>query len=313
MWIFGKEGKSPLYYEMVLRSVFVQKQGIVFLPFVKEMMMKIAVICDVFGASNNGTVIALDNLIVALRSKGHSVRVVCADERFRGHPDYYIVGKYDFGILNRYVEKNGVAPAKAQKDVLEAAIEGVDIVHVILPFSLGKAAALFAHAKGIPLSASFHAQAENITSHIFLDRFKFANRATYRIFYKRLYKYCDVIHYPSQFICDDFESVVGPTPHCVISNGVDESFKPIYTQKPPHLKDKIVIMFTGRFSREKSHRVLIDGVALSKHKDRIQLILAGEGPLRKSLTKRARRRGINMPLMEYLQRDKLIETLGYAD
>ena len=144
----------------------------------KEKVMKVALICDVFGVSNNGTVIAAKNLIDALRQRGHTVRVVCADENYRGISDYYIVPKFNFGPLNRYVEKNGVAPAKVQKSVLEAAIADVDIVHVMLPFSLGKAAAKYAHANGIPLSAGFHAQAENVTNHLFLQHFGFANRMT---------------------------------------------------------------------------------------------------------------------------------------
>lgn len=275
--------------------------------------MKIAVICDVFGALNNGTVIAANNLIDALRRKGHTVRVVCADENYRGQTDYYIVPKYNFGPLNRYVEKNGVAPAKVKQDVLEAAIADVDLVHVMLPFSLGKAAAQYAHTHGIPLSAGFHAQAENVTNHIFLHHFRLANRMTYRVFYKRLYRYCDVIHYPTEFICEAFEAIVGSTPHRVISNGVDRSFVPGMTVKPTDLRDKIVILFTGRLSREKNHRVLIDGVAASKYKKDIQLIFAGEGPLREALIRRAKKRGILMPIMGHLSRDELVAVLQYAD
>jgi len=210
--------------------------------------MKVAVICDVFGTSNNGTVIAAKNLIDALRQKGHTVRVVCADENYRGIPDYYIVPKFNFGPFNRYVEKNGVAPAKVQKSVLEAAIADVDIVHVMLPFSLGKAAAEYAHANGIPLSAGFHAQAENVTNHLFLQHFGFANRMTYRIFFNRLYRYCNVIHYPTRFICETFEAVVGPTPHYVISNGVDSRFVPGIIEKPMELRDKwpCQVMFAKR-------------------------------------------------------------------
>lgn len=114
--------------------------------------MKIAVICDVLGEANNGTTIAALNLIRTLREKGHEVRVVCPDADRAGEPGYYIVPKYDFHIFNEYVEKNGVAPAKLDTRVPEAAIHDVDVIHVMIPFALGKAAAHYAHDHGIALT-----------------------------------------------------------------------------------------------------------------------------------------------------------------
>lgn len=180
--------------------------------------MKIAVICDVLGEANNGTTIAALNLIRTLREKGHEVRVVCPDADRAGEPGYYIVPKYDFHIFNEYVEKNGVAPAKLDTRVPEATIHDVDVIHVMIPFALGKAAAHYAHDHGIALTAGFHCQAENITNHIFLQNSPKANTAVYHILYDRLYRYCDCIHYPTQFSKDTFEAIVGPTNGRVISN-----------------------------------------------------------------------------------------------
>ena len=140
--------------------------------------MKIAVICDVLGDENNGTTIAAMNLIRSLRDKGHTIRVVCADQSRAGSPDYYIVPKFNFGPFNRYVEKNGVAPARVDHPILESAIADADIIHVMLPFGLGKAAAIYAHSHGIPLTAGFHCQAENLTGHLLLKDFQWGNRVT---------------------------------------------------------------------------------------------------------------------------------------
>ena len=67
--------------------------------------MKIAIICDVLGTANNGTSLAAFNLINSLKEKGHDVRVVCPDEDKRGQEGYYIVPKYNFGLLQRYMKK----------------------------------------------------------------------------------------------------------------------------------------------------------------------------------------------------------------
>ena len=275
--------------------------------------MKIAVICDVLGKENNGTTIAACNLIRSIKAKGHTVRVVCPDVSRSGEEGFYIVPRYNFGVFNGYLEKNGVVPAKVDEAILEEAVRDVDVIHVMVPFSLGKAAAIYAHTHGIPLTAGFHCQAENVTSHIFMKNVAPVNRLTYRILYKRLYQYCDCIHYPSEFIRRTFEGVVGKTNAYVISNGVNRAFSPRPPRRPTGLGGTYKILFTGRYSPEKSHPVLIDAVALSRHKGEIQLVFAGSGPKKDALVKQAKRRGIRMPVFAFYDRETLIDVLNDAD
>ena len=275
--------------------------------------MTIAVICDVLGKENNGTTIAAMNLIRSLREKGYDVRVVCSDPERAGQKDFYVVPTLNLGPLNAYVAKNGVALANPDRNILTAALNGVDHIHVMMPFALGSAAARLAHKLGLPLTAGFHCQAENFTGHIFMKDFPLANWIAYHVFYRNLYRYCDCIHYPSQFICDTFEAIVGPTPHRIISNGVNHIFQPKPAEKPKELKDRFVVLFTGRYSPEKSHKVLIEAVARSRYKDEIQLIFAGDGPLRQSLARQAKRRGVHDPIMRFYSREELVKVINYAD
>ena len=269
-------------------------------------------ICDVLGAENNGTTIAAMNLIRSLKAKGHNLKVVCPDEDKRGQDGFYVVSKYNFGPLNSYVEKNGVSLAKPDEDILREAVTGADVVHILVPFALGHAAAEMATEMKIPVTASFHCQAENFTNHILMNS-DFANRTVYRFFYKQVYRMCAAVHYPTKFICDVFENEVGPTPHYVISNGVNKMFRYRPTEKPENLRDRFVVMFTGRYSREKSHKVLIDAVAQSKYRDRIQLILAGSGPLEEKIKEYAREKLPIFPIFRFYSREELIEVLNYAD
>lgn len=275
--------------------------------------MRVTVICDVLGAENNGTTIAAMNLIRSLREKGHEVRVVCPDESRRGQAGFYVVPTYNFGPLNRYVEKNGVVLAKPVEQTLRAAITGADVVHIMVPFGLGQHGVRIARELGIPVTAGFHCQAENITNHIFLMNASLANKLTYQVFYRVLYQYCDCVHYPTQFICDVFEGETKPTNHYIISNGVNEAFQPRPEEKPPEMRDKFVILSTGRYSREKSQRILIDAVAKSRHRDEIQLILAGSGPRREFLEKRAKKAGILPPVFNFYSRQELVRVINYAD
>jgi glycosyltransferase involved in cell wall biosynthesis len=185
--------------------------------------MIITVVCDVLGKENNGTTIATMNTIKAMRKRGHEVRVVCADEDKRNLPGFYVVPTLNLGPINGYVAINGVSLAKADRRILEQAIRGADVVHSMLPYSLGAGAAKVAAELGVPLTAGCHGLAENFTTHIFLAHWGIVNLLTYKIYYHRLYKHCECVHYPSRMMCDLFEGATRPMPHRVVSNGVGEA------------------------------------------------------------------------------------------
>ena len=275
-------------------------------------IMKIAVICDVLGEPNNGTTLAALNLINSLKKKGHEVRVVCDDPKRKGLDGFYIVGKYNFGPFNGYVEKNGVSLSKPDLKTMREAVIGCDVIHCMMPFALSKAAVKIATENGVPITAGFHCQAENVTSHFFLMNANKINTVAYKAFYNSLYKYCTAIHYPSEFICDIFEKIVGPTNHYIISNGVSNEFTKKQVTRPKELQNKFVIVFTGRYSKEKSHALLIDAVYRSKYKDTIKLIFAGCGPMKEKIEKESEKLPIK-PTLAFFTRSELIDVLNIAD
>ena len=166
--------------------------------------MTVTVVCDVLGEENNGTTIAAMNLIKALKQRGHTVRIVCGDEKRRGEEGFYVLPQINFGIFNGYVRKNGVAPAKVNMDIIRSAISGADAVHIMTPFFVGKAALKEAKRQGLTVTAGFHCQAENLSSHLFLMNCRGFNKAVYKYFYRKFYRNVDCIHYPTQFIRDVF-------------------------------------------------------------------------------------------------------------
>jgi len=275
--------------------------------------MNITVVCDVLGEANNGTTIAALNLIRSMRERGHNVRVLCPDQNRKGEPGFYIVPTANFGPLNNYLKKNGVSLSRASSDVVNAAIDGADVVHFTMPFPLGNKATRLAKKRGIAVSAGFHCQAENFTSHIFMKDSRIANWIFYRFTWAHSYSKCDCIHYPTQFIRDTFEHAIRrETPGYVISNGVNKAFHPEAVERDPKYDGKIVIQFTGRLSKEKTHKVLIDAADLSKYRDRIQLVFAGIGPLQDKLQKRARKLP-NPPEFRFFSRQDLVKQLNMAD
>ena len=100
----------------------------------KPYTMKIAIICEVLGKANNGTSLAAYNLINYLQSQGHDVRVVCSDEDKRGLPGYYILQKNK--LVSWIIQRNQISVSKFDKAIMEEALDGVEIVHIMIPFFL---------------------------------------------------------------------------------------------------------------------------------------------------------------------------------
>ena len=267
--------------------------------------MIITIVCDVLGQENNGTTIAAMNLIRFLESKNHEVKILCSYQE-NAKDNFFMVKSRNFFIFNNYVKKNGVTLAKPQKEIIKEAIDGSDIVHIMMPFALGRTAAEYAKERNIPITAGFHVMAENFSSHIFMKNSKLVNNLTYHHF-QRLYKLCDAIHYPTQYLRDLFEKLFGKTNGYVISNGVNEIFKP--NPQKFNLNEKIRILYSGRYSKEKSHKILLKAVSESKYKDKIELILAGNGPLKEELEHLAKSYQINV-IFKFFSRQEIVDVIN---
>lgn len=282
-------------------------------------VMNITIVCDVLGEPNNGTSVAAYNLINHLKSQGHDVRVVCCDADKKGESGFCIVPTLNLGpIVNAALARNEVVPAKADPVILEEAIKDADVVHLLMPFPLSWKAVKICEKYGVPMTASFHVQAENFTCHLGMMKSNIATKEVYKYFYKKVYDHCTLTHYPTEFIKEDFESNIKKhVPSRVISNGVSESFfepaplEAIIRQKQKNNK-KFTIVVVGRYSSEKAQQVLIKAIAKSKYKDRIKLIMAGEGPKGRMYRRLVKRNGVDCE-MRFIEHNELKEVLNAAD
>ena len=131
--------------------------------------MNITIVCDVLGKENNGTTVAAMNLIRYLKSAGHNVSILCGDQDKKDKDGFYVVPNLSFGkMLDKYIAKVGVTLAKPDKDIIKQAVENADIVHIMVPLVLGLATIKVIKELNlnIPITAGFHMQAENFTSHL---------------------------------------------------------------------------------------------------------------------------------------------------
>lgn len=276
--------------------------------------MKITLVADVYSAQNNGTSITARRLVESMKDRGHEV-VVVSDYNGENQDGitYVVLNKRKFPVFNEYIEKNnGVTFAEPDEEKLTEAIKGSDIVHFLLPFKLSKAGISVARSLKVPYTSAFHCQPENITSHVGMMHRKLPNKLIYKKFLKSFYKDVQFIHCPSQFIAGQLKENGYKSETRVISNGVISEFCPKPVEKPDELKDKICILFVGRFSKEKRHDLLIKAAAKSKYADKIQLIFAGNGPLKDKLAKKSRKLK-NAPIMKLCTKEELSFIENYCD
>ena len=278
--------------------------------------MNITIICDVLGEANNGTSLAAYNLINTLVEKGHTVKVVCPDPDKANLQGYYILKHLNLGIFNKYLKKNGVSLAKGDKRLIYQACKDADIVHGLVPFKASKMALKFCKKHHIPFTSGFHMQAENFTSHIFMMASNLVNKCTYKYLWSTYFKNVDAIHYPTEFIRDYVKEYNKKNvPAYVISNGVNFNyFYPKKVDRPENLKNKFVVIMSGRLSKEKNQQELLYAIKRSKHEKDIQIMLTGDGPRRKCLTKLWKKlKFTNEPIQKLYKHENLNEALWCGD
>ena len=269
--------------------------------------MVIAIVVDLIDNKTNGSVITAIRFAEGLRARGHEVRMVAIGAD----------GKNDCPVKERYVPiltevsaLNQVKFGKFDKKRIKKAFEGVDIVHLIFPFKLEKKCKELADEMGIPTTAAFHVQPENVSYNAPLSWCRPFNSLVYAYFKQTYYKKFNRIHCPSAFIAGQLAEHGYNNELYVISNGYDPAFVPAET--PRRTNDKFEIVMTGRLAPEKNQQVLIKAISHSKHKDDIHLTLLGNGPKKKMLAKLAERLNIDVTF-DFLPKEKLIAKLQNSD
>ncbi len=89
--------------------------------------------------------------------------------------------------------------AQPSATLFDRAFDGVDIVHIYTPFKFGRHALAAARAKGLPVTAGYHVQPENVTySAGPLKYVPGADSFIYWLFKHWLYRNVDAIHVPTE-------------------------------------------------------------------------------------------------------------------
>jgi glycosyltransferase involved in cell wall biosynthesis len=90
-----------------------------------------------------------------------------------------------------------------------------------MPSDLAYHAARIAREMGVPATAAFHVQPQNLSSSIHLGKFAPLNDLIFRLFRRYLYQYVDHVQCPSMMIARQLVDHGYTNALHVISNGID--------------------------------------------------------------------------------------------
>jgi len=278
--------------------------------------MNILFVIDDFFTTNNGTSISAQRFADELRRRGHEVRILTyvAVER-ETDETIYRVPEWHIPFFNNLIHSYDICLARPDHKTISAALRWADVVHCMMPFRLGARTKQIADAMGVPSTAAFHIQPENISSAIGLGKAEWVNNLIYGLFRRYVYARFTHLHTPSLFMKHLLQQHRYKADIRAISNGIASDF--VYrraTRKRAEWEGRIVITMVGRLAREKRQDVLIDAVAQSRDSDRIQLVLAGKGPLLAQYEAQAERLCLpNRPVFGYYSKSELLDVLAETD
>lgn len=258
----------------------------------------------------NGTSMTAYRFVEALRARGHEVRTLTIGEPA---PDNYFVKEAEYGFISNIGHWHGFRFAKYDEEIARRALEGADIVHFLLPLPFEIQVFRLARKMGIPCSAAFHMQPENASHILHIDKIKGTGDGIYKLLYKMFYKNFRHIHCPSRFIAEEMKNHGYNAKLYVISNGVDEHFRPVQVEKSTD-PEKFNILMTGRLSPEKRQEVLMEAVKYSKYEEKIQIYLAGAGSqMREHHLIKCGEGLTNPPIIQFYSQEDLVRLINSCD
>lgn len=186
-------------------------------------------------------------------------------------------------VAKELVAANSFTFARPDTDLLYRAFDGVDVVHVQLPFFLGFEAIALAQELRLPVVTAHHVQPENVFGSLSLLSPKLAKaigtpcvaRAINWVMTQTFYNRASAIICPSQLALQELLNAGLTTPAQVISNGAPPRFAPL-SSRP---RGPFTLLTVGRLVPEKRHDLVLEAVRRSKHGAEVRLVIAGKGPM----------------------------------
>ena len=269
--------------------------------------LKIAMVIDSYDDCRNGAAISTRRFVELLR-KEHEVFIITTGDPA---PGKIIMPRFYAPVVRRIMKRMNTPLAVPSYRKLRKVIRGMDIVHIQFPFFLGIRSVRIATKMKIPVISTFHIQAEHLAMNAGIHSASFI-RYCYKIWMKRIYNRSSCVICPSKFARDELKHYGLTAPTSIISNGILPMFKPCAVERDPAHVNKFIILSVGRFAPEKQQEIILQAIRISKHRNKLQLILIGEGPVKENLQESGRNLP-NQPVFLSLNPEELVKYYNMAD
>lgn len=281
--------------------------------------MKIAIFTDDYLPQVDGISVHVDEICHCLTQAGHTVKLFVPSSRAakalqkgKSFKISYIpsipIGKYP---NTRFAFPFSPEITQEIKDF------DPDVIHFHTCFMVGFQGIFLAKLLNIPLVGTFHTyfmEPEYLQTigleKVKLDKNKFITQMgwNYATFF---YNKADMVISPSHFTKKDLVKKGLKVPVKVISNGIDyEKLKDMQVEKSFALPSDY-FLYVGRLSIEKNLETLVEAYAqFASKNNQIDLVLAGDGPMKKELEKLIKELHIKkrVHFVGMIPHDKLIQS-----
>ncbi|MFA5265037.1 MAG: glycosyltransferase family 1 protein [Opitutaceae bacterium] len=249
--------------------------------------MKLAIVTETFPPEVNGVAMTFGIIAQELSRRGHQVTVYRPERR--DLPDRETGKQYRVSTLPGfripgYPEIKMGFPARSRLE-REWRMDRPDFVHVVTEGPLGASAVSAARSLKLPVTSSFHTNFHSYAGHYGCGPLKSLAVSWLRRVHNRTAR----TFAPTPELCGEL-GAMGFKRLGVLSRGVDmRSFSPL--RRSLKLRgewraaaDNPVVLHVGRLAPEKNYPLLFRiYAAMRTANPRLRFVLAGEGPLQKSL------------------------------
>jgi glycosyltransferase involved in cell wall biosynthesis len=251
--------------------------------------VKIALVTETFPPEINGVAMTFGVIARELGRRGHAVTVYRPrrDDLPAGPPatEYAEVAMPGMPIPGYPLLRLGLPAGGRLKKIWRE--ERPDLVHVATEGPLGATAVSAARTLGIPVTSSFHTNFHAYTRHYRSGIL----RGLVLAWLRRVHNRTRRTFAPTAGLCGEL-AALGFRDMALMSRGVDTTqFHP--ARRSPNLRaqwgaepDDPVVIHVGRMAAEKNYPLLFRAFAAMRAANpRCRFVLAGEGPLKASLTR----------------------------
>ena len=252
--------------------------------------MKILFVVNNCYVKGNGLSASAQRTIHYLKEAGMEVRVLSGVEPTADTVPEYKLKPWKFPIFDGLIHRQGYSFFATDYEVFREAVQWADIIHMEEPFQLERNLARYVRKVGKPMTATYHLHTQNLFHSIHLTHDKIINAACMILWRNGVYNKCDMLQVPTENAKENMLRWHFKPEIRVISNGMIpheglDSNSPICASDDP--EGTFTIVSTGRYSVEKDQVTLLKAMRYSKFANRIRLIIAGRGPIEKTLKKKA--------------------------